>query len=69
MKPNRNRTRDIGFYVLLMVILIAVIYTMTGDAKDNQVENYSDLVTLFEEEKVESFTTEGNQIILKVRTG
>ena len=69
MKPNRNRTRDIGFYVLLMVILIAVIYTMTGDTKANQVENYSDLVTLFEEEKVESFTTEGNLIILKVRTG
>ena len=69
MKPNRNRTRDIGFYVMLMVILIAVIYTMTGDTKDNQVENYSDLVTLFEEEKVESFTTEGNMIILNVRTG
>jgi len=69
LKPNRNRTRDIGFYVMLMVILIAVIYTMTGDSQDNQVENYSDLVTLFEEEKVESFTTEGNVIILNVRTG
>ena len=69
MKPNRNRTRDIGFYVMLMVILIAVIYTMTGDSKGSQVENYSDLVTLFEEEKVESFTTEGNMIILNVRTG
>ena len=69
MKPNRNRTRDIGFYVMLMVILIAVIYTMTGDSQENQVENYSDLVTLFEEEKVESFTTEGNVIILNVRTG
>ncbi|MBQ8217968.1 MAG: ATP-dependent zinc metalloprotease FtsH [Oscillospiraceae bacterium] len=54
---------------MLMVILIAVIYTMTGDTQDNQVENYSDLVTLFEEEKVESFTTEGNVIILNVRTG
>jgi len=69
LKPNRNRTRDIGFYVMLMVILVAVIYTMTGDSQDNQVENYSDLVTLFEEEKVESFTTEGNVIILNVRTG
>ena len=69
MKPNRNRTRDLGFYVLLMVILIAVIYTMTGDTKDRQVENYSDLVTLFKEEKVESFVTEGNTLILKVRTG
>ena len=23
MKPNRNRTRDLGFYVLLLVIIVA----------------------------------------------
>ena len=69
MKPNRNRTRDLGFYVLLIVIMIAVIFTMTEDTQANQLENYSDLVDLFNDEKVQSFTTEGNTIILKVRTG
>ena len=69
MKPNRNRTRDLGFYVLLLVILIAVIFTMGKDTETNQLENYSDLIDLFQEEKVQSFTTEGSTIILKVRTG
>ncbi len=69
MKPERNRTRDIGFYILLSVILIAIIFTMTRDTKTNEIENYSDLVDLFSEEKVQSFRTEGDEIILKVRTG
>jgi len=68
LKPNRNRSRDLGFYVLLLVILIAVIFTMTQDTNVNEVENYSDLIDLFKEEKVQSFTTEGDVIILKIRT-
>ena len=68
MKPNRNRTRDLGFYVLLIVLLIATIFTMTkGDKEEPMV--YSDLVDLFQEEKVKSFVTEGTDIILKLRTG
>ncbi len=67
MKPKRNRTRDLGFYVLMMVILIAVVFTMTRDTKVNEVKSYSELVNLFKDEKVESFITEGNKIILLVR--
>ena len=67
MKPKRNRTRDLGFYVLMMVILIAVVFTMTRDTSVNEVKSYSELVDLFKEEKVESFITEGNKIILLVR--
>ncbi|MGI5976778.1 MAG: ATP-dependent zinc metalloprotease FtsH [Candidatus Limivicinus sp.] len=69
MKTNRNRTRDLGFYILLLVLLIAVIFTMTRDTSSNEVEKYSDLVDLFNDEKVQSFRTEGDTIILKVRTG
>ncbi len=68
MKPNRNRTRDLGFYVLLIVLLIATIFTMTsGDKEEPMI--YSDLVDLFTEEKVKSFVTEGSDIILELRTG
>ena len=35
MKPNRNRARDLGFYVLLIVIMMAVIFTMTGEKDTN----------------------------------
>ncbi len=68
MKPNRNRTRDLGFYALLLVILIAIIFTMTKDTTPDRVESYSELVDLFTGEKVQSFTTEGSEIILKIRT-
>ena len=69
MKPNRNRARDLGLYVLLIVIMMAVIFTMTGEKDTNKIKNYSDLVDLFTEEKVQSFRTEGSTIILEVRTG
>ena len=69
MKPNRNRARDLGFYVLLIVIMMAVIFTMTGEKDTNKIKNYSDLVDLFTEEKVQSFRTECSTIILEVRTG
>ena len=68
MKPNRNRTRDLGFYVLLIVLLIATIFTMTKGEKEEPMV-YSDLVDLFKEEKVKSFVTEGTDIILELRTG
>ena len=68
MNPKRNRARDVGFYILLLLILVAVIFTMSKDTELDQVENYSDLVDLFTQEKVQSFTTEGNKIILEVRT-
>ena len=67
MKPNPKRTRDLGFYIMLIVIMIAVIFTMTESESEAQVKNYSELVDLFEAERVQSFTTEGNLIIMKVR--
>lgn len=68
MKPNRNRTRDIGFYVLLAVIVIAVVFTINSDTKTNSLDSYSELVDLFEKEKIQSFKTEGNTILLEIRT-
>ena len=68
MNPKRNRARDIGFYVLLVLILIAVIFTMTKDTEPDKLDNYSELADLFNEGKVQSFRTEGNKIILELRT-
>ena len=65
---NPKRTRDLGFYVLLIAIMIAVIFTMTQSSDAKKVKTYSDLVDLFNDKKVQSFTTEGNTIILQVRT-
>ena len=68
MNPKRNRARDIGFYVLLLLILVAVIFTMSKDSEPGQLESYSELVDLFQSEQVQSFTTEGNKIVLQIRT-
>ena len=65
---NPKRARDLGFYVLLIAIMIAVIFTMTQSTDTKELKEYSDLVDLFEQQKVQSFTTEGNTIILQVRT-
>ena len=69
MKPDRKRSRDLGFYVLLLVILAATIFIMTKDTSASQLNSYSDLIDLFKQEKVQSFSTEGNTILLKIRTG
>ena len=73
MKPNRNRARDLGFYVLLLVILVAVIFTMTRETEPDQIETYSELVDLFKQEKVQSFVyrpgSSSNRVILELRTG
>ena len=66
-KPNPKRTRDLGFYIMLIIIMIAVIFTMTESESASQIKTYSELVDLFEAERVQSFTTEGNLIILQVR--
>ena len=67
-KPGKNKARDIGFYVLLAAIIIAIVFTINSDANVSKLDSYSELVDLFENEKVQSFKTEGATIILEVRT-
>ena len=69
MNPKRNKSRDIGFSILLLLILAAVIFTMSKDTAPDAIKSYSELSDLFTQEKVQSFTTEGNKIVLQVRTG
>ena len=64
MKPQRNRARDIGFYVLIMVILLAVIYTMLTPSQPQEQLTYSDVVEMFYNEEVDSFVVEGSTLII-----
>ena len=67
MKPERNRTREIGFYILILVILAGTVYAMLGGKKQEETV-YSDLVDMFTQERVESFVTHGEDIVLQLRT-
>ena len=71
MKPNRNRSRDLGFYIIMLAILITVVMVLTKQPSADQIENYSELVDLFREERVKSFrvipSSAGSTIELEVR--
>ena len=44
MKPNRNRTRDLGFYLIMLAILVSVIMLLTREKSPAEIENYSGCV-------------------------
>ena len=67
MKKNRNQARDVGFYILILVILLATVFTMTSQNNVAPKVTYSKVIELFEAEQVESFGTTGNELELKLR--
>ena len=66
-KPGKNRARDIGFYALLIVILLATIFTMNLGGKKSANLPYSEVRDLFLQEKVDSFVAEGNKLTLVLK--
>ena len=72
MKPIRNRTRDLAFYAVLLIIMVGVIVAMTRSEAPEKVKSYSELVDLFQQEKVKSFYTSpestGTVLYLELRT-
>ncbi|MGN1001380.1 MAG: ATP-dependent zinc metalloprotease FtsH [Oscillospiraceae bacterium] len=68
-KPGKNRARDIGFYALLLVILLATIFTMNSSGNESKDLPYSQVRDLFLQEKVESFVAEGNILYLTLKDG
>ena len=66
-KSNPNRSRQIGFYILILVLLVGTIYSMTRSTAKTELV-YSEVVDLFRGEKVESFSidTDGN-LTMKLR--
>ena len=70
MTPNQkpNRRRDVGFYVLILVILLSVIFILTSQNKNSSELTFSEVETLFEKEQVESFVVEGDKLFLQLRS-
>ena len=68
MKKQPNRARDIGFYILIIVILIATIFSMTKTTSEGKEYTYSDIYQLFANEQVESFYVEGENLVLTLKT-
>ena len=67
-KPGKNKARDLGFYALILVILLAIIFTMGRDTKAKEI-GYSELRDLFLQEQVDSFDAVENIINAKLKDG
>lgn len=53
--PNPNRFRQLGFYVIMLMIMLASVYSMVKRSIPDVNLTYSDVLNLFQEKKVESF--------------
>lgn len=65
-RPGNKRARDVGFYALVLVILLAAIFSMTDNEPIVELP-YSTIIDLFQEENVESFEVSGNDLTLTLR--
>ncbi len=67
MKPNKKRTRDIGFYLIIALVIISVIYifSRSSTVPTDNVE-YSQVIRYFEEDKVAYFKLEGDELTMRL---
>ena len=63
--PNNKRARDIGFYALIVVVLLATVFSLTSGSR--KVTTYSEIIDLFEAKQVESFNIKGLRLTLNLR--
>ncbi len=63
---GNRRVRDIGFYALILVILLATVFSLTNGNRGTEL-NYSEIIDLFEQKQVESFVISGNELYLYLR--
>ncbi|MCD7845409.1 MAG: ATP-dependent zinc metalloprotease FtsH, partial [Oscillospiraceae bacterium] len=65
-RGNNRRIRDIGFYALILVVLLATVYSLTGTSTTVTV-TYSEVIDLFDNQQVESFVVSGDELYLYLR--
>ncbi|MCR4771741.1 MAG: ATP-dependent zinc metalloprotease FtsH [Oscillospiraceae bacterium] len=65
MNNKKSRPRDLGFYAIILVILIGVIYLMMSRNETTKL-SYDEVRKLFESESVTSFVLEGDTLVLQL---
>lgn len=66
MKPQRNRARDIGFCVLILVLLACTLFTLLNQEPENEL-SYAQVKDFFKDEKVQEFTYNGSKNLLEMK--
>ena len=69
MKPRKISPRDIGFYLIILIVLIASVYLLATGTKTSSVEirDYSEVRRIIESGDVEYFAIEDNIITMKLK--
>ena len=65
-KKKKNRPLDIGFYIMIFIIIMAVIFMLMTGEEGNSL-SYLDVRRLFEQEQVSAFVVEGDVLIMDLR--
>ncbi len=68
IKPLKNKARGIGFYIIVLIVLMGTIAVLL-ESKPQEQMAWSDIVRLFEEEKVKAVTVDGEDMLLELRDG
>ncbi len=66
MNKNRNQARDVGFYVLILLILLATVFSMTSQPETTVEVKDSEIATLLLNEQVKTVNAVGNQLTLEL---
>lgn len=67
MNKNNSKKPSIGFYIFIMIILVAAIYLLsTQNASHTKVE-YSEVRRLFASEKVDYFVIDGDTLYMSLK--
>ncbi|MDR2606120.1 MAG: ATP-dependent zinc metalloprotease FtsH [Oscillospiraceae bacterium] len=64
--PKRPRV-DIGFYLLILIVLLGAIYWFARPTTESKSIKYSDMRELFEAEQVEAFTVKDDILYLTLK--
>ena len=68
LKPKGIRKRDLGFYALVLILLLSILYLMSRQDKTVVEVSYSQMRTLFEQQQVESFTLENGKVNMLLKS-
>lgn len=68
MKQKNRSPRDIGFYILVFIILVSAVYLLLANqGGSGKAIEYSEVVRLFKDGKVEYFDIEGTTLTIRLK--
>ena len=65
---KNKKVKGVSAYIFFMLILLGVLLTFQSLSAPKEI-SYSKVVSLFENEKIESFVVEGSELTVKTAEG